>query len=79
MSNNLLYWDVPKEIAFNIYQDILVHFTDLLQICSIQMVNKNEEDDRVAWGAYSHNTISYVHLVFGRVKNRIRPIENRYF
>ena len=76
MSNNLLYLEVPKEIAFNIYQDILVHFTDLLQICSIQMVNKNEEDDR---GAYSHNTISYVHLVFGQVKNRIRPIENRYF
>ena len=46
MSNNLLYWDVPKEIALNIYQDILVHFTDLLQICSIQMVNKNEEDDQ---------------------------------
>ena len=46
MSNNLLYWEVPKEIDFNIYQDILVHFNDLLQICSIQMVNKNEEDDQ---------------------------------
>ena len=46
MSNNLLYWEAPKEIAFSIYQDILVHFTDLLQICSIQMVNKNEEDDQ---------------------------------
>ena len=50
MSNNLLYWDVPKEIAFNIYQDILVHFTDLLQICSIKMVNKNEEGDHQALG-----------------------------
>ena len=29
MSNNLFYWDVPKEIAFNIYQDILVHNIDL--------------------------------------------------
>ena len=45
MSNNLLYWDVPKEISFDIYLDILVHFTDLLQISPIQMVNKNVEDD----------------------------------
>ena len=57
MSNNLLYWEVPKEIAFNIYQDILVHFTDLLQICSIQMVNKNEEDDRLGYIKSYYNFI----------------------
>ena len=68
MSYNLLYWDVPKKICLWHSLEHPCSFQWLIaNICGIEMVKRNEEDDQ-AFSKYTPITIFYVHLLFKQMK-----------